>query len=116
MVPERVADSQDASDRPRRERQLRRREIRHDVRKRRRLQHHPPIGSGPRFEIGVAPPLTRKVQAGVTYTDWWAITTTSQHPELAFEFITFLSEPDRLAVYNELVRTIPPRNDALTAA
>lgn len=67
-------------------------------------------------EIGVAPPLTRKVQAGVTYTDWWAITTTSQHPELAFEFITFLSEPDRLAVYNELVRTIPPRNDALTAA
>lgn len=66
--------------------------------------------------IGVAPPLTRKQQAGVTYTDWWAITTVSPYPELAFEFIKFLSEPDRLAAYNELIGAIPPRNDAITAA
>lgn len=67
-------------------------------------------------DVGVAPPLTRKEQVGITFTDWWAVTTHSQHPKLAFDFITFMSDPDRLAVYNELVKAIPPRNDALSAS
>lgn len=66
-------------------------------------------------DIGVAPPLTRKVQAGVTYTDWWAVTEASPHPEIAFEFIKFLSEPDRIRAYNEMLGTIPPRNAAITS-
>lgn len=65
-------------------------------------------------DIGVAPPLTHKVQAGVTYTDWWAVTQASPNPELAFEFIKFLSEPDRLTEYNHMIGTIPPRNESIT--
>lgn len=60
--------------------------------------------------IRVAPPLTRKEQAAVTYSDWWAISTTSAAPELAFEWIKHVSEPERLEVYNETLGTIPPRN------
>lgn len=66
-------------------------------------------------DLGVAPPLTRKVQAGVTYTDWWAISSASPHPELAFEFVKFLSEPDRLRIYNEMISYIPPRQESITS-
>ncbi|NLN27750.1 MAG: ABC transporter substrate-binding protein [Firmicutes bacterium] len=66
-------------------------------------------------DLGVAPPLTKKVQAGVTYTDWWAISSTSPHPELAFEFVKFLSDPDRLRIYNEMISYIPPRQDSITS-
>lgn len=66
-------------------------------------------------DLAVAPPLTQKVQAGVTYTDWWAISSMSPHPELAFEFVKFLSDPDRLRTYNEMISYIPPRQASITS-
>ncbi|MBE3576114.1 MAG: extracellular solute-binding protein [Limnochordales bacterium] len=63
--------------------------------------------------IGISPPLKRVQQAGVTYTDWWVISSTTRHVELAWELVKLLSTPENVRRYNEHFNSIPPRQDAL---
>ena len=44
-----------------------------------------------------------------------AITATSKHPHLAWEWIAFLSEPENLTTFNALLVRIPPRISTLRA-
>ncbi|HET7559258.1 MAG TPA: ABC transporter substrate-binding protein [Limnochordia bacterium] len=66
--------------------------------------------------VKVAPPMKQKAQVAAAYTDWLAIASKSKHPELAFDFIKLVTEPQNLIDYNQTMFFIPPRRAVISSA
>lgn len=64
-------------------------------------------------DVVVALPPRNVKRSATVFTDPLSISSTSKQPDLAWEFIAFLMEPDNLAAYNETFGFVPPLITAL---
>lgn len=66
-----------------------------------------------RFDLGIAEPLTHREQATHAYSNRLAIASTSEHPDLAWEFIDFLLRPENMSLIVQESKSFPPRISTL---
>jgi len=60
------------------------------------------------LDPGISPPLTYRQQVTNVHINKWGVTTQSQHPELAVEWLKFVLQPQNLALLSqEYTRVIP---------
>lgn len=64
-------------------------------------------------DFGVAEPLRNREQATNAHINRFGIASTSQHPDLAWEWIQFMLEPENISILLEENRNFPPRISAL---
>src|SRR5690625_1117917 len=65
------------------------------------------------FAMGIAAPPTHKEQATHAVANRLAISGSSAHPELAWEFIDFLLQPENMSLIVQESRSFPPRISTL---
>ncbi len=65
-------------------------------------------------EIGIAEPTRHREQATQVHVNRFAISSTSQHPDLAWAWIEYFMEPENLQLVVEASRSIPGRISVLS--
>lgn len=65
-------------------------------------------------DVGIGdPPVGRKRKVISTYTNWYLISSQSEHPEEAWELLQFLAEPENMGQLAGYLNAMPARSDAL---
>ena len=64
------------------------------------------------FPFGLAPPPKEAARANTFWNDPWFMGSTTQHPDVAWEFIKFASSTEALMKYGEIIGMPPARRSA----
>lgn len=64
-------------------------------------------------DIQVGYPMEYRQQATAIFTDSFFVSSQTQHPDAAWEFLKFFAETDNITAYNETLSFIPPRRSSL---